>query len=126
MVQSVDHEEAGRLACQRLQRKAAFVLSRGEEFLSKFLPPLHEILVLAQATPLQVSLLESLQGFSDMSMNDLEAGRQILASPSLLAGEKWDLLRRGVHMPERVVCGRVAEALWCTLSCACCRQIHHS
>ena len=100
MVQSVDHEEAGRLACQRLQRKAAFVLSRGEEFLSKFLPPLHEILVLAQATPLQVSLLESLQGFSDMSMNDLEAGRQILASPSLLAGDKWDLLRRGVHMPN--------------------------
>ena len=49
---------------------------------------------------MQVSLLKALQGFKNLKMNDLEAGREILASPSLLTGERWDAKKTSVDMPN--------------------------
>ena len=93
-------EDFGRRTALRLKRRAGFVLHKGDDFLEKFLPPLHKMLVLASPSPMQVKCLEQLQQFSALTMNDLEDGRAILACPSLLAGPRWDTLKRAVDMPH--------------------------
>lgn len=95
-----EHELLGRQTALRLKRRAAFVLYKGDEFLQEFLPPLHELLLVASPSPTQVSLLQQLQSFSDLGMNDLEDGRMILASPSLLTGSRWDVIKRSLALPH--------------------------
>ena len=95
-----DEEARGRRTALRLQRKAAFVLHKGEEFLQQFLPPLHEVLLVAIPTPMQVQLLQHLQRFRNLTMNDLEDGRSILACPSLLVAPRWDSIKRTLEMPH--------------------------
>lgn len=95
-----EQEDRGRRTALRLYLKAGFVLHRGDEFLQKFLPPLHEMLVVASPSSMQVKFLEQLQQFRSLSTNDLEDGRTILACPSLLTGPRWDTLKRTVDMPH--------------------------
>lgn len=91
--------EKGRRAMKVLQRKSGCVLSMDESFLRTFLPPLTEVLMLAEPTDLQVASLKLLQNKKALGVNDLEDCRRILTSPSMLVGEWWEERFSDLSMP---------------------------